>query len=56
MSSADTLFEGSIPRQKVSQVCVEALVNDAAKNKIVEIVAKPDAPELSWNKLFAQVN
>lgn len=56
MSSADTLFEGSIPRQKVSQVCVEALVNDAAKNKIVEIVAKPDAPELPWNQLFTQVN
>ena len=56
MSSADTLFEGSIPRQKVAQVCVEALVHNEAKNKIVEIVAKPDVPELPWNKLFAQVN
>ena len=56
MSSADTLFEGSIPRQKVSQVCVEALVNDEAKNKIVEIVAKPDAPQLPWNQLFAEVS
>ncbi len=56
MSSADTLFEGSIPRQKVSQVCVEALVNDEAKNKILEIVAKPDTPKLTWNQLFAQVN
>lgn len=56
MSSADTLFEGSIPRQKVAQVCVEALVHNEAKNKIVEIVSKPDVPELPWNQLFAQVN
>ena len=56
MSSADTLFEGSIPRQKVAQVCVEALVHNEAKNKIVEIVAKPDVPEVPWNQLFAQVN
>ncbi len=55
MSSADTLFEGSIPRQKVSQVCVEALFNDEAKNKIVEIIAKLDAPKLPWNELFARI-
>lgn len=56
MSSADTLFEGSIPRQKVSQICVEALVNNEAKNKIVEIITKPDVPQLPWNQLFAEVN
>ena len=56
MSSADTLFEGSIPRQKVAQVCVEALVHNEAKNKIIEIIAKPDAPEITWNQLFSQVN
>lgn len=56
MSSADTLFEGSIPRQKVSQVCVEALFNDEAKNKIVEIIAKSDAPKLPWNELFARTD
>ena len=32
MSSADTLFEGSIPRTKVAKVTVEALFEDAAKN------------------------
>jgi uncharacterized protein YbjT (DUF2867 family) len=53
MSSADTLFEGSIPRQKVAQVCVAALSQPAAKNKIVEIVAKPDAPAKNWEELFA---
>jgi uncharacterized protein YbjT (DUF2867 family) len=52
MSSADTLFEGSIPRQKVAQVCVEALSQPAAKNKIVEIVSKPDALAKTWEELF----
>lgn len=56
MSQADTLFDGSIPRQKVAQVCVAALSQPEAKNKIVEIVAKPEASSRSWEELFAQVN
>jgi uncharacterized protein YbjT (DUF2867 family) len=55
MQSADTLFDGSIPRQKVAQVCVESLFEPAAKNKIVEIVAKEDAPAKSFGELFANV-
>jgi uncharacterized protein YbjT (DUF2867 family) len=55
MQGADTLFDGSIPRAKVAQVCVEALVQPQAKNKIVEIVAKPDAPAQSLDTLFAAV-
>lgn len=55
MSSADTLFEGSIPRPKVAQVCVEALVEPTAKNKIVEIVATPEAQAKNWSELFASV-
>ncbi|WAL62575.1 SDR family oxidoreductase [Thermocoleostomius sinensis] len=55
MQGADTLFDGSIPRTKVAQVCVEALVQPQAKNKIVEIVAKPDAPTQSLDALFAAV-
>lgn len=55
MSSADTLFEGSIPRTKVAQVSVEALSQPEAKNKIVEVVAKPDAADKSWDQLFASV-
>lgn len=55
MSSADTLFDGSIPRTKVAQVCVEALFDPAARNKIVEIVAKEDAPAKSLEQLFAGV-
>jgi hypothetical protein len=55
MRSADTLFESSIPRTKVAEVCVEALFEPASRNKIVEIVAKPDAPQKSFEELFAGV-
>jgi uncharacterized protein YbjT (DUF2867 family) len=54
MQSADTLFDGSIPRQKVAQVSVEALLEPAARNKIVEIVAKPEAASKSFAELFQQ--
>lgn len=56
MSGADTLFDGSIPRQKVAQVCVEALSQPEAKSSIVEIVARPDAESKSWSELFAVVS
>lgn len=55
MSGADTLFDGSIPRTKVAQVCVDALSQPQAQNKIVEVVAKPDAPERLISELFATV-
>jgi hypothetical protein len=55
MQGADTLFDGSIPRQKVAQVCVESLFESAARNKIVEIIAKPEAPAKSFGELFANV-
>lgn len=55
MSSADSLFEGSIPRQKVAQVCVESLNQSAAENKIVEIVTQPGIEPLDWPELFAQL-
>ena len=53
MSGKDTLFDGSIPRQKVAQVCVEALSQPEAKSNIVEIVARADAESKSWSELFA---
>ncbi len=56
MAGADTLFEGRIPRTKVAEVCVEALFQPEARNKIVEIVAKPDVPALSMEKMFASVS
>jgi uncharacterized protein YbjT (DUF2867 family) len=55
MAGADKLFEGSIPRTKVAEVCVEALSQPAARNKVVEIVAQPDRPSQSFESLFAAV-
>ncbi|MFB2836961.1 SDR family oxidoreductase [Floridanema evergladense] len=55
MSVADSLFEGRISRTKVAQTCVEALFQPAAANKIVEVVAGPQAAEKSWEELFASV-
>ncbi|MGF1576015.1 MAG: SDR family oxidoreductase [Cyanophyceae cyanobacterium] len=56
MTSADTLFEGSIPRRKVAQVCVETLFQPTARNRIIEIVAKPEIPALSMEQLFTSVS
>lgn len=55
MANADSLFDGSIPRTKVAQVCVEALTQPDARNKIVEIVAKPDVESRPFAQLFANV-
>jgi uncharacterized protein YbjT (DUF2867 family) len=55
MSGADTLFEGSIPRQKVAEVCIESLFQPAAANKIVEIVCQSTAVSKDWPNLFASV-
>ena len=55
MESADKLFEGSIPRKKVAQVCVEAIFEPASRNKIVEIVANAETPQKSFAELFASV-
>jgi uncharacterized protein YbjT (DUF2867 family) len=55
MAGADQLFEGSIPRTKVAEVCVEALSQPAARNKVVEIVAQPDRTAQSFESLFAAV-
>ena len=55
MGKADSLFEGSIPRSRVAQICVEALFQPKARNKIVEVVSRPDAREQSFAELFAGV-
>lgn len=55
MEKADTLFEGSIPRTKVAQVAVESLFQSSANNKIVEVVARSDAPSQSLEAMFARV-
>lgn len=53
VGKADTLFEGSIPRIKVAQVCVESIFYPETNNRILEIVTKEDAPSQDWNQLFA---
>lgn len=56
MYNADTLsLSGSISRLKVAQICVEALSQPAARNKIVEVIAKADAPPKDFEELFASV-
>ncbi|HLO50876.1 MAG TPA: NAD(P)H-binding protein [Kamptonema sp.] len=55
MESADKLFDGSIPRTKVAVVCVEALFQPGSRNKVVEIVAKPEAQTKTFEDLFAVV-
>lgn len=55
MAAADSLFEGSVSRQKVAETCVEAVFQPDARNRIVEIVAQEDAPQKSYQELFAEV-
>jgi uncharacterized protein YbjT (DUF2867 family) len=56
MVPAETLsLSGSIPRTKVAQVCVEALFQASARNKIVEVIAKEEAPAKSFEELFSSV-
>jgi uncharacterized protein YbjT (DUF2867 family) len=55
MSGADTLFDGSIPRQKVAQVCVESLISSQSRNKVLEIISTPTAVTKSWESLFSAV-
>ncbi|WP_035987612.1 SDR family oxidoreductase [Leptolyngbya sp. KIOST-1] len=55
MAPADTLFEGSVSRQKVAQTCVEALYLPQARDKIVEIVAQENANPQPYEALFAGV-
>ena len=55
MAGADSLFEGSIPRPKVARVCVEALLEPAARHKVVEIISKAGAPVLSYQQMFTGV-
>lgn len=56
MTGADTLFEGSIPRMKVAQVAVEALRSPAARNQIVEIIAKPEVVATTPAELFTALS
>jgi len=56
MAKADSLFEGSIPRTKVAQVCVDSLFCQQSQNQILEIVATVDTPEQSLETLIAALS
>ncbi len=59
VSGEDTLFGldsdpgRAISRDTVAAVCIAALRQDTADNKLVEIVSNPAAPVLPEDKWFA---
>ncbi|KAI5671251.1 hypothetical protein M9H77_11615 [Catharanthus roseus] len=55
MEPEDTLYEGSISRDQVAEVAVEALVHPEAHYKVVEIVARADAPKRPFKELFGYI-
>ncbi|KNA20665.1 hypothetical protein SOVF_050360 [Spinacia oleracea] len=55
MEPEDTLSGGSISRDQVAEVAVEALIHPEASYKVVEIIASPDAPKLSFEELFGAI-
>lgn len=38
---------------QVAECCIEALTEENAADTVVEVIADPAAPELSWEQLFA---
>lgn len=55
MEPEDTLYEGSISRDLVAEVAVEALTTPESFYKVVEIVSRAEAPKRSYEDLFGSV-
>lgn len=55
MAPEDTLYEGSISRDSVASIAVEALRCPEASYKVVEIVSRSDAPKKAAQELFAAI-
>ncbi|XP_072959521.1 uncharacterized protein At2g34460, chloroplastic [Typha angustifolia] len=55
MEPEDTLYEGSISRDQVADVAVEALLCPDSFYKIVEIVSRGEAPNRSLKDLFGAI-
>lgn len=49
------MSEGTISRDQVAEVAVEALAHPEASYKVVEIVARADAPKRSYRDLFDSI-
>lgn len=55
MEPEDTLFGGSISRDQVAEVAVEALLHTESHYKVVEIVSSTEAPKRSFPELFGSI-
>ncbi|CAO1942846.1 unnamed protein product [Urochloa humidicola] len=55
MEPEDTLYSGSISRDQVAEVAVEALLCPESCYKVVEIVAQSDAPNRPLRDMFAAI-
>ncbi|GER42734.1 NAD(P)-binding Rossmann-fold superfamily protein [Striga asiatica] len=55
MEPEDTLYEGSISRDQVAEVAVEALICPESHYKVVEIVARAEAPKRSFVEMFGSI-
>lgn len=55
MEPEDTLYEGSISRDQVAEVAVEALSCQESFYKVVEIVARAEAPKRLIQELFSAI-
>ncbi|KAJ6292790.1 hypothetical protein OIU78_024885 [Salix suchowensis] len=55
MEPEDTLYNGTISRDLVAEVAVEALDLPEASYKVVEIVSRADAPERTYEDLFGSI-
>ncbi|KAL6567307.1 hypothetical protein OROGR_000975 [Orobanche gracilis] len=55
MESEDRIYEGSISRNHVAEVAVEALLCPESYYKVVEIVDRAEAPKRSFEELFGSI-
>ncbi|KAK9267960.1 hypothetical protein L1049_010397 [Liquidambar formosana] len=55
MEPEDTLSEGTISRDQVAEVAVEALIHPESFYKVVEIVSRSEAPKRSFEDLFGSI-
>lgn len=55
LSWQDTLSGGTISRDLVAEVAIEALVTPEASYKVVEIVSSADAPKRTYEDLFGSI-
>ncbi|KAL3616920.1 hypothetical protein CASFOL_039314 [Castilleja foliolosa] len=55
MEPEDKLYEGSISRDQVAEVAVEALLCPESNYKVVEIVARTEVPKRSFEELFGSI-